>query len=284
MKFSDYMEKKKHGSPDFPLQYYYIDQSHPQYIMPPHWHKEFEIIRVLKGEFRVFLNNVEFLLTQDDILLVECGYLHRGDAFDCEYECIVFDTNMLQQQQKSIIQKYLDPITNSEAKLSPLVYHKESALHAPLSSLFEVMKHKKPFYEMQIYALLFEIFFALYSGGNVKQIANAAINHQVKNISRILDWIEKDFTEHITLELLAKKAGLNPKYLCRLFKEYTSKTVVEYVTERRIENACFELASGKSVTAAAFDSGFNDLSYFCKTFKKIKAISPSEYKKKNQLV
>ena len=36
----------------------------------------------------------------------------------------------------------------------------------------------------------------------------------------------------------------------------------------------------KNITRAAFDSGFNDLSYFSRTFKRIKGISPTEYKKK----
>ena len=56
MKNSEFLEKKQHGTPEFPIQYYFVKSGHPQYVMPPHWHKEFEIIRVLSGDFRVFLN------------------------------------------------------------------------------------------------------------------------------------------------------------------------------------------------------------------------------------
>lgn len=67
------------------------------------------------------------------------------------------------------------------------------------------------------------------------------------------------------------------KYLCRIFKEYTGKTVVDYINELRIDNACHEMTvKGMSVTRAAYDSGFNNLSYFCKVFKHYKGVtSPS---------
>ena len=44
MKYTEYREAKKHGRDGFPLQYYYIDKKHPQYVMPLHWHREIEII------------------------------------------------------------------------------------------------------------------------------------------------------------------------------------------------------------------------------------------------
>ena len=54
-KYADYIERKRHGKPDFPIQYYDVDEHHPQYIMVPHWHKEWEFIRVLDGEFPINL-------------------------------------------------------------------------------------------------------------------------------------------------------------------------------------------------------------------------------------
>ena len=51
MKIYDYYENKKHGTDEFPLQYYYVDKNNFQYIMPLHWHNEFEIIHILSGKF-----------------------------------------------------------------------------------------------------------------------------------------------------------------------------------------------------------------------------------------
>jgi len=100
-------------------------------------------------------------------------------------------------------------------------------------------------------------------------------------VMHVLERLERNFREEFSLKALAKDIGISEKYLCRLFKEYTAKTIVEHLNERRVENACREIATGKSITTAAFDSGFNDVSYFSKVFKKYKGISPSAYKKGN---
>ena len=60
----------------------------------------------------------------------------------------------------------------------------------------------------------------------------------------------------------------------------TTKTPIEYLTLYRIEKASGKLLkSDLSVTSIAFSSGFNDLSYFIKTFKQIKGITPSKFRK-----
>ena len=95
---------------------------------------------------------------------------------------------------------------------------------------------------------------------------------------KLLDYIEKNYSEPISLETLEKISGFNKKYLCRVFKEYTSKTPIEYINELRIESACRMLEENRSITASAYDCGFNDLSYFCKVFKKHKGMPPRKYK------
>ena len=65
-----------------------------------------------------------------------------------------------------------------------------------------------------------------------------------------------------------------------LIKEKTGKTPVEYLNGYRIEKASqLLLNSDQSVTEIAFSCGFNDLSYFIKTFKSQKGISPAKFRK-----
>ena len=159
-------------------------------------------------------------------------------------------------------------------------------VHIPLvisyiSALFDAARAAKKFYELEIYSLLFKIFLIFYKERRIIDRPNKKIGRQSRAISAVLDKIEADFDEDLTLPELAQIAGLNEKYLCRIFKEYTEKTIIEYINEVRVENACYEISiARKNITRAAFDSGFNDLSYFSKTFKKLKGISPTEYKKK----
>ena len=103
-------------------------------------------------------------------------------------------------------------------------------------------------------------------------------------IAEIINWIDANHREHITLERLAQQSGLTPNYICRIFKEYTAKTPIEYVNAVRIENVCRDIAlGGKNITEAAMDNGFNDISYFCKVFKKQKGVSAKEYLEKTNI-
>lgn len=280
MQYSRFIEKKRHGSLDFPIQYYHLDKSHPQYIMTAHWHKEFEFIRVLRGAFKVFLNNVEYTLKNGDILVIESGCLHRGEPLDCIYECVVFDLNMMTDKQSNAAHRFISPFLNSEAYINCILIHEDEEIALLTNTLFDTMKKKQPYYELSVYSLLFSIFACLYSENKVNTSTKPPHSPQAKTITELLDWIKNNFTDAITLKTLSELSGLNEKYLCRIFKEYTSKTIIEYINELRVENACYEISQKKkSITHAAFDSGFNDLSYFCKIFKKYKGITPNQYKK-----
>ena len=122
------------------------------------------------------------------------------------------------------------------------------------------------------------LFYELYRSGHIFKSSGVAVDKSMQTVMTLLKWIDKHYSERITLSEIAEAVGLSEKYVCRIFKEYTSKTIMDYVNEIRIERACVEIGA-KSITEAAFNCGFNDLSYFCKTFKKYKNTTPSQYKK-----
>ena len=280
MKHIDYIEKRPHGSPDFPIMYYYINHEHPRYVMRAHWHSEFEIIRVLEGIFSVHLNNVEHTLSNGDVLFVQGGCLHRGEPSNCVYECLVFNVGMLKRQQNGILEKYLSPIINSQIEISNRLDPAHRETLQIVQSLFSAMRDTPPYYELAVYSLLLSLFQRLYSEKYIVPVSKMLYGHQAQTVMHIIEWIEKNYCEPIDLDKIEVFSGWNKKYLCRIFKEYTSKTVTEFINELRIENACYEISvRGKTITEASYNSGFNDLSYFCKIFKRYTGITAKEYKK-----
>lgn len=79
---------------------------------------------------------------------------------------------------------------------------------------------------------------------------------------------------------MAKQANMSQKYFCVYFKEMTRKTPIEYLILHRVECAAKKLrATDESIFDIALSCGFNDLSYFIKTFKKVKGITPAKFRK-----
>ena len=278
MKYFEYNEKKQHGSYDFPIQFYHVTKYHPQYEMQPHWHKEFEIIRVLSGSFSIYIENLNHKLNPGDIAVVECGMLHRGTPDNCVYECIVFDMGMLRKKHSDILSMYLVPIINRTVNI-------KGEFFDIVSELFETMKCTSEYYQLKVYSLIYKFFSCLYTSGFVtKAVRDLHAGKQIKVLMELLDWIDANYTESITLKDLSKVSGMNEKYLCRFFKEFTSRTPIDYINNLRIESACHELnTNGLTITEAALESGFNDLSYFSKSFKKYKGVTPREYIKNNRI-
>lgn len=276
MKYSELIEKRRHGTSEFPVEHYYIDKTHPRYVMALHWHKEFEIIKVRSGRLTVFLNNTCYELARGDCLFVEGGCLKRGyPSENCVYECLVFDTSMLERSAAN----YGEPVRGAEKlEYINLISRSDEEILALTDELFSAVAEPRPFCELETVGLLYRLFALLYRGGYIKESKAVSRDRGLSTVISLLQWIDAHCTERISLERISELTHLSPKYICRIFKEYTSKTVIEYVNECRVERACTELIKG-GITDAAFSSGFNDLSYFCKTFKKYKNMSPSEYKR-----
>ncbi len=280
MKYAEYIERKRHGTPDFPIQHYLVNKEHSQYYMLAHWHREFEIIRILEGSFTAHLNNVEYSLEKGDILFAHGTCLHSGTPSECVYECIVFDPNMLLGAQNIISSEFIIPIINSNAVFKNLIDKNDIQVKNCVCELSEKLTKKGKYHELYVVSLLYKLFSLFYSNGYIFPKAKKTTDKKTLAIIGLIDFIEKNFSEPLTLDALAEFSGFNKKYLCKVFKEYTSKTPIEYTNELRVENAAFLIREkGKSVTDAAFESGFNELSYFCKIFKRYKEIVPSEYKK-----
>ena len=93
-----------------------------------------------------------------------------------------------------------------------------------------------------------------------------------------IDYINKNFGNLMTLDMVAKASYLSVNHLCRLFSENCGTTVAKYITSKRITEAKKMLASGRSVTETAMLCGFGDYSGFIRVFKKNVGMTPGKYK------
>ncbi len=247
--------------------------------MPPHWHNELEIVRVVRGNLVIYLNNKETRLGDNDVIFIEPKCLHRGEPQnDCIYECIVFDLHMLYHRKEGRAAGYIRPLVKG-IKGIDCILSNTSPLRYSVERLFTLMRLGNNYFELEIYATLFEIFHKLYSNAHICDSSKTPHNKQSEIIASLLNFIEDNYAESITLKTLSQQSGLSEKYLCRLFKTYTLKTPIEYLNAFRIEQACLTFYNQeKNITEIAFECGFNDLSYFSKIFKAIKGITPREYK------
>ena len=104
-------------------------------------------------------------------------------------------------------------------------------------------------------------------------------------INTIFNYVKDNFQEQITLEQVADLVSMTVPSLCRYFKKITKKTFTKFVNEYRLVHASKLLAEKPiSITEVCFESGFNNFSYFNKTFQEFTGKSASQYRKEHRSV
>ena len=108
------------------------------------------------------------------------------------------------------------------------------------------------------------------------------INKDHKNqqiIQRVADYIRVNFRNKITIDDIAQVVYLSPCYVSRIFKQGLGCTLMEYLTQVRVEEAKKMLKNPKyNVMQVAEKNGFEDPAYFTRVFKKLEGVTPSKFK------
>ncbi len=92
------------------------------------------------------------------------------------------------------------------------------------------------------------------------------------------EFISAHFTEEITINDISDAAGVSPQYLCRIFRRRTELRPFQYIALRRIQYAKQLLGrGGMTIAEISRKCGYNDVSYFCKLFKRQEGVSPKKF-------
>jgi two-component system, response regulator YesN len=106
---------------------------------------------------------------------------------------------------------------------------------------------------------------------------------RVTQIKPAIDFIDQNYDQPITLSDIAKSAFLSVSRLAHVFKEQMNITIIDYLTNVRIEKAKqLLLSTDKSCTEICFQVGYNNQSYFTRTFKKVTSMTPRKFRESNR--
>lgn len=282
MKHTCYNEQRERGNFSFPVEYHYVTNHHPRFNMPYHWHIQYEIIHILQGSFIIGIDEEEITAKAGDILFINDGSVHGGKVFsdDTIYECMVFDRKMFQTTigNQDIMQAFF------EHRILPNSYYTDELkqIHSIVLSMFAALKAKTSGYEYIVHGSLFTLLGLIIEHHLYHEPVTAISGSNQRNINKLkktFKLIENSYSEQLTLEELAEAAGLSPKYFCRFFKQMTNKTPISYLNYYRVESVCLKLVAEPDIPLIdiAYECGFNDFSYFIKTFRKYKGTTPKKY-------
>lgn len=280
MRYLAVHEHATRGTFDFPIELYYVDKTNPSYEMPFHWHMEHELILVLQGVLHLSVEGEAYELGAGDCMLIGDGSIHGGVPEDCIYECVVFDRERF-LEGTTICGQRIAALTQ-EGVRQERKFPRESVEAGIISQLFQAMETERPGYEFITTGLLWQLWGEIvgkkqYGPASPEGTRNLRRTHAVKNVLRR---IRSGYGQPLTLEDLAAEAALEPKYFCRVFRQVTGRTPINYLNYYRVECAAELLCStGSSITEIALECGFGDVSYFSRMFRRFKNETPGQYRR-----
>ena len=248
------------------------------------FHEEIEIKYFYEGVSTVMIDKDVIVANPGDVTIVNPFELHASvkiGATQGKYISIILSIDFL----KELNPNGLD--LRRALILKGLKFHNHirgnERLQTIIKRAYDEISEEKENYRLVIYGLMTEFFVLLlrdYVNTEKPTYTADTYTKRAEIISPALSKIFKDYNEKITVEELAKLCSVSKYYFCRLFKEETGLSVIQYIISYRISIAETMLkTTDNSVENVAYLCGFDDVSYFYRTYKKLKGISPMKARK-----
>lgn len=246
-------------------------------MIPLHWHEKIEIMQPNNDTILTF-NGKTFEINSDELVLIPANSLHEAKSVLGEnifFSFLFSPAFFISNQSTPATMKMIYYFLNSS---DPIIL-KIKQLPRTCEYLQEIYKNAKSapdcFYSEDPVSLgmAFCIFYDIYCCADI----NLKKDNFAKNLAVIqksLTFIQENFLSPITLDQIAEHVSFSKYYFLNLFKKITQKTPLKFCVELRLNHAYSLLLNGKSVTEAALDSGFSNISYFTRAFKEYYGTTP----------
>lgn len=249
-----------------------------------HWHRDIELTYLFKGTCKAAVNGQAVLLNPEDILIVNGGdthYFHlnyKGDI--CDALVIILPYNLLKKICPSI------DYVHFQSNASDSHYPKFISI---LKKILEILESSKndPYIYLKINSLLYEVIYMLFTYYctplNPAYSLKTTASRGIDTCKKILDYIDENFQENITLESAAAYCNMSKEYISRLMKDNLNITFKQYLTDIRLNYACLCLLETQStILQISMDSGFPNCKSFITAFSRKYSLTPQLYRNSYQ--
>ena len=265
-----------------------IERQNTNFNFPIHIHPECELnfIENAKGAQRIVGDSIEEI-DEEELVLVTNPHLehawkdYRNVSKNIHEIAIQFhpdlltDTFLNKNQMISIRQLFRHAergvafSRESIAKVRPLL----KTLTCENDSFYSLIKLLIILHELSIDKGMRELSTGQFAANVMHQHSSD------ESLGRVMDYLSRHYSEVIRLSEVAEMVNMSESSFCRFFKQHTSKSFIDFLTDIRLGAASRALIdSSLSIAEIGYDCGFNNLSNFNRIFKKKKGVTPSEFR------
>lgn len=251
-----------------------------------HMHSSYEMLYFVSGDATYHVEGQSYQMEPGDLIFTNTRELHKI-IFHSE---IPYERKFIQFKPDFILGLQVDgfnPLTVFENR-KPGHHNQIKAedvqaygIDQYIESMHNFSKAATPMANAMLKTTLIQMLVAI---NRIFSDKNLEENYSPPNskVNSVLDYINNNLDQKITLDQLENEFYLNKFHLCHIFKQSTGFSILEYITHKRIMKAKELLASEKPASEVAAQVGYSDYSTFYRAFKNIVGLSPSRYKRRTR--
>lgn len=279
-------EQTAHGDMAFPVACYVDDLT--EAVIPWHWHEELEVAIVVEGTAVVAAGARQFTVTPGQVVFTNAGVLHgdwNAGTGPCRIHAVVFHPLLVSGTRNSVLwQKYLGPLLENRNLEGVLldgseVWHQQAA--AAAQTAFDAFEQEAAGFEFSVREALSRLIFLIVSHtGPLPSRASDRAQRDSVRIKQMLQYIHTHYAEEIRVEQIARSAAISVSECLRCFRGTIGVTPVQYLRQYRVQQAAELLRRTEwKIAEIGACCGFQEMSYFARTFQLVMGCSPSAYRK-----
>lgn len=261
----------------------------------PHSHDYMQIWYVTRGVVEHWIENKEYRLVKGDSFIMPPFITHRTILqSDASIICCEFSLDSFPIQKEDTLHELQDTLfdlsfmnyfltdeKNLKPKFTVSPENQTTVEHLMYSILREYesdMKYSDHF--VQLYVMQILLIYAREYCSVPDYENNTQVYNKYKGmIQQALSYMEENYQSPITLDDVCHVSMISRTYFCYLFKMMTGQTFISYLSNIRIKHAAALLeTTDLPITSLCYDVGFNDLTHFSRTFKKLMGVPAREYR------
>lgn len=239
-----------------------------------HWHKEVEIVYVLHGSVNMYLDQKQYMLHEDDIIVVNSMSVHKIErtSQDNVLLALQFGPELLNNNAFISCNSALNK--DQDAQLYDIKRYLAQMV-------WEINKKAQGYqsYTMGRLQTLCGCLLRYFADGTNPATEEGSKDYDYKRLNRVLTYIDTHYNEKISLQDMAHSEHLSLHYFSHFFTDKIGIPFQKYLTLIRLEKAQAQLAgSEKSISEIALDCGFANVKLFNKYFKEKYGCTPGSYR------